>query len=301
MRVLDLGKVFRQATSVVYPPFKHGRYMEEYVYEYFMQHAADIDTPFVYLAAFWTNLQIHPEYDRRRANYQMLLDQVIAAEPPHTQYFTVVQHDDGVTLRLPPGTLIFGGCTGDVPLPLIYEDTTRRLQEAAARMPTPPLDARMASFVGSNTHPVRREMDRVLRGRPGIECGLQGWTNQIGESAMDHFIQTTLRSKFCLAPRGYGRSSFRFFEALLLGRVPVYFWDDVEWLPYKEELEYREFAVSIPIKDIERTYEILEAITDVQYEAMQRAGRAVAHRFTLEGMCQYVVRTLTRPASPPSI
>ena len=34
IRILDLGKQFRAATSVVYPPFKNGRYMEEYFYDY---------------------------------------------------------------------------------------------------------------------------------------------------------------------------------------------------------------------------------------------------------------------------
>jgi len=307
MRILDLGKLFRQATSIVYPPFKQGRYMEEYAYEYFTKHAPTINTPLVYLAAFWTNLQIHPDYDQRKANYQILLDEAIQKElkeNPTARFFTVIQHDDGVTLRLPPGTLFFGGCTGDIPVALIYEDTSRRLENAAAMYPNPQWSGKtkyLASFVGSNTHHVRRAMSHYLENKPQIACGLQGWTNQIGEPAMQHFIDTTLASKFCLAPRGYGRSSFRFFEALLLGRVPVYFWDDVEWLPYKDELDYSEFAVSIPSHKIDQTYEILAAITDEQYNAMRIRGKEVANRFTLEGMCNYIVRRLERPDTLPSL
>jgi hypothetical protein len=298
MRILDLGKVFRQATSIVYPPFKHGRYMEEYAYEYFTTHAPTIDTPLVYLAAFWTNLQIHPAYDQHKANYQMLLDQAIAKEleaHPTTRFFTVIQHDDGVTLRLPPGTIYFGGCTGDIPLPLIYEDTTNRLPIADASYAGP--KKHLASFVGSNTHHVRREMNAALAPHSDIVCGLQGWTNQIGEPAMQHFVQTTLLSRFCLAPRGYGRSSFRFFEAMLLHRIPVYFWDDVEWLPYKDELDYSTFAVSIHRDQISKTYEILAAITPAQYDAMIQKGKEVAHRFTLEGMCEYIVRRVVAHAN----
>ena len=33
--MLELGKQFRPSTSIVYPPFKKGRYMEEYFYEFY--------------------------------------------------------------------------------------------------------------------------------------------------------------------------------------------------------------------------------------------------------------------------
>ena len=35
-----------------------------------------------------------------------------------------------------------------------------------------------------------------------------------------------LDSKFALAPRGFGRSSFRFFEIFKLGTIPIYVWND---------------------------------------------------------------------------
>ena len=38
-------------------------------------------------------------------------------------------------------------------------------------------------------------------------------------------------TRFNLAPRGYGRSSFRQGELIQMGVVPVYIWDDFEWLP----------------------------------------------------------------------
>jgi hypothetical protein len=39
-------------------------------------------------------------------------------------------------------------------------------------------------------------------------------------------------SKFNLCPRGYGRSSFRYAESIQIGRIPVFLWDDVPWIPY---------------------------------------------------------------------
>ena len=34
LKILDLGRQFRPKTSITYPPFKNGRYMEEYFYDY---------------------------------------------------------------------------------------------------------------------------------------------------------------------------------------------------------------------------------------------------------------------------
>lgn len=37
---------------------------------------------------------------------------------------------------------------------------------------------------------------------------------------------------FNLAPRGYGRASFRLAEIVQIGRIPVYVYNDVPWIPY---------------------------------------------------------------------
>jgi hypothetical protein len=119
------------------------------------------------------------------------------------------------------------------------------------------------------------------------------WSNNVSGDLADTFIDVTLKSKFCLAPRGYGRSSFRFFEAMLLDTVPVYFWDDIEWLPYKELLDYSKFAVSIKNGDISKTYDILKSISDEKYLSMLEEIKRVRHYFTLEGMSEYIVRKIS--------
>jgi hypothetical protein len=37
-----------------------------------------------------------------------------------------------------------------------------------------------------------------------------------------------------LAPRGYGRSSYRFAEIVQVGRIPVYMFNDFPWASYEE-------------------------------------------------------------------
>jgi len=290
MRYLELGKQFRPSTSHIYPPFVNGRYMEEFVYDYFLEHPAACN--YIYIPVFWTNLQNHPGFQGMKEKYNVLLraaydKELKLAMDLHTslpKYFTIVQHDDGVLLELPYGTIVFGACTGSIPLPLIYEDITYYLSTHVKSEKT-----LLASFVGSITHPVRAAMMDAVKERDGIICQTKDtWTVSVPRHLADSFVDLTLRSKFCLAPRGYGRSSFRFFEAIQLGTIPVYFWDDKKWLPYQELVDYHRFSICIQEKDIPRTREILLGISDERYEQMMVALKEVQDMFTLEWMCEYM-------------
>jgi len=77
-----------------------------------------------------------------------------------------------------------------------------------------------------------------------------GWVVNVNSSLQVVFINTTIDSKFALAPRGYGRSSFRFFEIFQLGTIPVYIWNDVNWLPFQDTIDYSRLCVSIHISKI---------------------------------------------------
>jgi len=290
VEILQLGRQFRPATSVIYPPFKNGRYMEEFFYEYVLAHREEINSDRVYIPVFWTNLQIHPNFQSMKENYNILLQKAYALMPSDTKYFTIVQGDEGVELSLPPNTLVFGACKGDIPLPLIYEDTTNRLINRQRYMGTKSL----ASFVGTyTTHPIRQKIFVQYGRSSDIKFSAKGdWTNNIPENLAETFIQSTLKSKFCLAPRGNGRSSFRFFEAMLLDCIPVYFWDDIEWLPYKDILDYSKFSISIHDSDINKTKQILKSISDEKYQSMLEEMKRVRYNFSLEGMSEYIINKI---------
>jgi len=278
--MLELGKQFRPSTSIVYPPFKNGRYMEEYFYESFIKNEIKLDR--VYIPIFWTNLQNHQGFSQQKHNYDRLLSVALKKMPPGTKYFTIVQHDKGPQLKMEGDVLIFGSSRGTIPLPLIYEDTNNTL------LSRKPLDKKyVASFIGSDTHDVRLKMIKYIT-KPDIFIETQAWTSHVPQNLSELFIEKTLESKFCLAPRGYGRSSFRFFEAMLLNTIPVYFWDDIEWLPYKDVLDYSRFSISIQEKDIPNTYEILTSISDEKYASMLEELKKVRHYFTLDGMSKYI-------------
>jgi len=293
LRILDIGKQFRPKTSIVYPPFKNGRYMEEYFYDYVINPENNDKIngqDHVYIPAFWTNIQNHPNFSNMKDSLNVLLKRATQLLPNSTNYFTVVQADLGVELVLPKNTLVFGACYGDIPLPLIYEDTTNKL------LNTQRLEQQrkiLGSFVGTYTHSLRQKIFLSVGRNSNFKFQTSDtWTNSVSQSQADTFIRTTLNSKFCLAPRGFGRSSFRFFEAIQLDTVPVYFWDDIEWLPYKDILDYSKFSVSIHESDINKTAEILKSISNDKYASMVEELKRVRHCFTLEGMSEYIIGKL---------
>ena len=291
LKILDLGRQFRPKTSITYPPFKNGRYMEEYFYDYSTnpENNHKINTERIYIPAFWTNIQNHPNFSDMKENLNILLKRAYTLFPESTPYFTIVQADLGVELVLPKNTLVFGACYGDIPLPLIYEDVTNRLLNT----PRPIQRKLRGSFVGTYTHTLRQKMFLSIGRNPNFKFETNDiWTNSVPHAAADTFIKTTLNSKYCLAPRGFGRSSFRFFEAMLLDTVPVYFWDDKEWLPYKDILDYSKFSVSIHESEVDKTAQILKSISHERYLSMVEELKRVRPYFTLEGMSEYIITKL---------
>lgn len=281
--------------------------MEEFIYDYLIAHQHDIHTTLVYLPIYWTNLQNHPNFTSSVAKYDLLLQRALQTMPKDTRYVTMVQHDDGPRLTLPKNTIIMGACTGTVPLPLLYEDTTHYLEQQT-RLSTsqgtsqgPSQATWLASFVGTDTHPVRREMVQNLT-QQDITCHVHTtWSPSVPQDDAKRFIETTLSSRFCLAPRGYGRSSFRFFEAIQLDTIPVYVWDDIKWLPYLEVLDYDSFSVSVHVSELPTLHDRLAAISEKDYEHRMTHLRDVKRWFTLEGMCEYIVTYLERGYSYPEM
>ena len=54
---------------------------------------------------------------------------------------------------------------------------------------------------------------------------------------------------------GYGKSSFRLYEILQLGSVPVYI-SDIHYLPWMDELDWNDFCVPVNADEIEEIDEI---------------------------------------------
>jgi hypothetical protein len=133
------------------------------------------------------------------------------------------------------------------------------LAEPQYRLTTPDL---LLSFVGSPTHPVREKLFGLQ-----YPCGVFARIDDFlffDPASRDYvarqqfFLETLVRSKFVLCPRGHGTSSFRLYEAVAAGRVPVIIADD--WVPPRGP-SWDTFSVRWPENaPVEHLLERLEAL-----------------------------------------
>ncbi len=94
-------------------------------------------------------------------------------------------------------------------------------------------------------------------------------------------------SRVSLCPRGYGRTSFRLYEILQLGLIPIHLYWDTPWLPYPDL--YKKIGFST---DLEGLPELLKKINDMDLQELERMEKRIrsfkATHFTYEGVLNQI-------------
>jgi hypothetical protein len=287
--LISSNSFYCQAT-ITYPPFKNGVFLEEYFLNYVIKQNIKYNkSGRQYIPALWTNFQNQSWFIKDKIFLQEKFNDWVKKNYSEKGYFVVIQHDDGPQLKLPNNTLVYGSCTGDIPLPLIYEDNKMILKSVPKK--TFKEKEILCSFIGSNTHKVREIIENKFIHNKLFVLTNTKWSSNINQNQQDLFINTTINSKFALAPRGYGKSSFRFFEIFKLGTIPIYVWDDIEWLPYKEIIDYSKFCISINISQIDNLENILCNVDEEKYNLMLKEYEEHNKYFELEYMCEYIMNS----------
>ena len=282
--------LFQCSNKDIYPPFKNGLYLEEYLYKCIQDQPCKRK----YIPVKWTNFQIEHWFSSKQQEMQKILDHWIKENPSENGYFTVVQYDDGPLLSLPLNTIVYGACSGNIPIPLIYEDKNNTL----INIPKKSFNDKtiLCSFVGNITSNhvtpnVRQELFNHFKNNEKFKFIYSGgWTPNVNTHLQHIFIENTINSKFALAPRGYGRGSFRFFECFQLGTIPIYVWNDEEWLPFKTSIDYTKLCISIHISQIHTLENKLLSISEDQYTQMFEYYNTIKYLFELEGMTNQIIK-----------
>lgn len=268
------------AVYPVYPPYHTGFYLEEYFSNWWKENKTDIDRE--YIDVFWTNIYCNAANGAAAIDIQSYLNSI----DTNKKYFTICQHDDGPMEKLPADTLIFsaGGnrTQGNIiPIPLICSRVTDKFINESKTI--------LCSFVGSMTHPIRNNLlQKWGSDEDFIFAFQQHWAASVPKKNLTLFKTLTCKSKFTLCPRGYGKSSFRLYETMQLGSVPVYI-SDSHYLPWSDELDWSEFCVLIKPDQINDLKEILSSYSDKQIEKMVKtAHKLYNEHFSMEGMCKQI-------------
>ena len=277
-----------------YPPFKNGLYLEEYFFRKITSENLLLKRK--YIPALWTNFQIEGWFESKKLEMQIALNNWLRENPCEDGYFTIVQYDDGPKLNIPENTIVYGACSGNIPIPLIYQDINNTLVNIHKKSFSE--KKILCSFIGNITSNhiqpnVREIMKNVFEKNPKfVFYNSGGWTPSVNVDLQKIFVNTTINSKFALAPRGYGRGSFRFFECFQLGTIPIYIWNDIEWLPFKNVIDYSRLCISIHISQINNLEKKLESITEAEYNNMFNYYNEIKHLFELEGMSNQIIKEI---------
>jgi len=281
----DFSLLRPEPSYPVYPPYHQGKYLEDYFFDFYIKNKEQFDVKGrTLIPVSWTTLYV----ENTPINIQEYLDQL----DPNGAYFTVVQHDEGVRQRLPANTLVFeaGGLGNGIPIPLVCSSLPN--VQINDYRPT------FCSFVGSLTHPLRKSLYNIYSELgydfPTYKFSIQQWTQDVSVNKLEEFIDITNRSIFAFAPRGYGATSFRLYEIMQLGAIPIYV-SDKHWLPWQDELNWSEFCVIIKPDQLYDVNSILINIAndgDKLSQMRNKIKEIYDAYFSLEGVCTQILKRL---------
>jgi Exostosin family len=90
------------------------------------------------------------------------------------------------------------------------------------------------------------------------------------------YVRNMQESDYVLCASGIGNFSYRLYETLSMGRIPVFI-DTDSVLPLEFEIDWREWAVWVDEHDIDRigdrVLEFHESLSDAEFEELQQACR----------------------------
>jgi len=247
MRILDTPPEMRRPPHR-FPRHNFGLGMEQYCHLYLKEHAEEIKSDYIYLPIYWINNYYYQSHYQHEKGFHAVqeVEEYLAANLNHQErYVTVCVCPEGIYEQLPECKLTVLGAAGagDVPLPLLCAEHPKR-RDVKQDLTASFLGAKDCGGAGTA---VRREMFRTF---PQFTGDFYLEDHQSGGSfATDIFCSLIYRSRFALAPRGYGKTSFRLYEAMQIGTPPVYIYDE-PWLPYADKLDWNSFCVLATPEDL---------------------------------------------------
>jgi hypothetical protein len=266
--MIEVPEIFRPKSDLVYPKHQRGLLIEEHVYCQ-ARHLSHVLDPYQYLPIFWTAYYCNNGFKMTRE-----LATFLCSLPKDQKYWTVCQYDDGIMADLPNVTVFSCSGKGNYDIPLLCDP------HKVTRGP----EKHIASFVGNiNTHPIRKQMHRILHRIKGY------WVSGNINGGTHFFCRIASESEFMLCPRGYCHTSFRLYEAMEMGCIPVYISDSFI-LPFSDEVNWTDAAVIVHESEIEKIPHILKAIHVRKKKSMRAYARELCERvFNMEAVTRRII------------
>ena len=256
MNLLNTPSEFLDFSIINYPSGNNKKNFEAYFYEYFTKN--NVNSKYTYIPIQWTNYLVKNNYGRNIDDLKLFLNKNLDS---NKKYFTIIQYAGGPLVEL-ENTLIFsmgGAFDTNIPktsqvisLPLIYDFNDKIIQQ--------PKDKKyVASYIGRPTHKIRIELERKLKSESNFYIkNIESMNSNISLENQKIFNQTMSKSYFSLCPRGYGPTSFRLYESIVAGVVPVYISDN-HFLPFTDYVNWEDFSLILKPRKIKKLKKILQS------------------------------------------
>ena len=247
-------------------PFRYPKYASDFGIEQdflsFLRKAYPLtvnkpnEADYVYIPFFWT--RYHLKNNDGKSGLEALQTAVDKITDLGKPTFTVCQYDDGPLVTL-ANTRIFLGSrktNENLDAPLLASKLPGRITLNDSKF--------FFNFVGrKDTHPIRDELVKSL------ESLERGYVRVDGISPR-HYSKILQQSEITLAPRGYGGSSFRFYESIQAGSVP-WLIGDIDSRPFKNQINWNDF--SLYSKTVPEFLDQFDQLTETRVRLMRARVR----------------------------
>lgn len=259
--------------NMVYPPHQgNNPLIEKQCYNFFNQNYNDINSDYIYLPIQWTAYHLINGYGQ---NVQPLIDLYgqITDQLPDQKFFTVVQYDGGTLVEL-PNCRVFAA-SGSFSSPIGKNSTYEPIPLLCDPHPVINKDEKQYKvvFCGRRTHELREKMFDTLSNIEGYNL-YDTSSASISQEDVDTFRTLLTDSIFGLCPRGYGPASFRFYETIQMGCIPIYITDEV-WLPFNQFIDWEKLCLIISPEEIDQIpSKVDQLIGSGEYKNMLEYGQS---------------------------
>lgn len=292
--ILDVPQEWLPKNTFQYPPHQgQNPLIEERAYSFFTDPNKNFDTEYTYIPIQWTMYHCSNNWGNdtaKIAEMQMWMDK-LAEQYPNKKFFTVVQYDDGTLVSI-KNCKIFAS-SNSTKSPII--DSQEYIPIPLLSDPHPGTPNQQKSykvgFAGSdNTHPIRKLMCNKLVGISDYRFAIN-----IGGDVSQEFRSIIYNSVFGLAPRGYGPTSFRMYETMQMGAIPIYI-SDVFWLPFENQIDWERAALLIHPDDIDSIPQKVDAILESgEQKNYLEYGRMVYEKYlTWDGTLNQISKIISK-------
>ena len=277
--LLERTSIFRNQPYHYYSGYD-GPWIENYFIKEFIDKPLYYFNGLIPLFVQWVDVMIASDFPE----IIKLMREILR---PDVMYFTVSQSDKGlekVQLNHPNILCISAGGYGHIPIPLIKS-------EVEYLSPLKSYQYQTIFFGNIKQHSRPEAFANIDKTFPKYNISykigtyLSSWTDALRNT------------RFPMAPRGFGRSSFRFSEIVQAGRCPMYIYDDYCWLPYQgTNISIETYGFAVRNSDtMEELAQKLVNISDDQYNMYIQKVKDIRYWFTYKGVIEQIRLFISDP------